>query len=189
MGADKLAENTPNNTKFICPICLPKPNSLGFRWKKTSSGIRSPWILASPGFLQTFSNVPFSRDWTNQKFDCNTVCGLRMGEDLSENLEKLDFRKFLTLLCKCQANTQKLFRRRWRALRVRACRSSGTYGNSGDMFSFQHFYQSSDIVKMTQNLSKDIDLTLSSPKSVMIFFFQIVWPSHNIMILPYHLCL
>ena len=28
MGADKWAENTP---KFICPICLLKPKSLGFR--------------------------------------------------------------------------------------------------------------------------------------------------------------
>ena len=25
MGADKLAENTPNAPKFICPNCLPKP--------------------------------------------------------------------------------------------------------------------------------------------------------------------
>ena len=35
MGADKLAENTPN--------ILPKPKRLGFRWKKASLGIRSPW--------------------------------------------------------------------------------------------------------------------------------------------------
>ena len=32
MGADNLAENT---TEFICPICLPKPNS--FHWKKVRS--------------------------------------------------------------------------------------------------------------------------------------------------------
>ena len=32
MVADKkLAENTPNALKFIHPICLPKPKSLGFR--------------------------------------------------------------------------------------------------------------------------------------------------------------
>ena len=31
MGADKSAENTPNVLKFICPNCLPKPKSLGFR--------------------------------------------------------------------------------------------------------------------------------------------------------------
>ena len=31
MGADKLAENTPNAPKFIGPNCLPKPKSLGFR--------------------------------------------------------------------------------------------------------------------------------------------------------------
>ena len=136
MGADKIGRKYPK-----CPkIYLPNPKSLGFRWKKASSGVHSPWIFASPGFRQTFSNVPFSRDWSDQKFDCNIVCGLRMGEDLSGNLEKLDFRKILTLLCRCQANTQKLFRRRCRALWVRACRSSGTYENSGDMFSFQNFY-------------------------------------------------
>ena len=30
MGTDKSAENTPNAPKFICPICLLKPNNLGF---------------------------------------------------------------------------------------------------------------------------------------------------------------
>jgi hypothetical protein len=30
MGADKLAENTPNAPKIICPNCLPKPKILGF---------------------------------------------------------------------------------------------------------------------------------------------------------------
>ena len=34
MGADSLAENTPNAPEFICPICLPKPKSSGFQWKK-----------------------------------------------------------------------------------------------------------------------------------------------------------
>ena len=29
--ADKSAENTPNDLKLICPNCLPKPKSLGFR--------------------------------------------------------------------------------------------------------------------------------------------------------------
>ena len=41
MGADKLAENTP---KFICPNCLPKPKILGILMKKSSLGVRSPWI-------------------------------------------------------------------------------------------------------------------------------------------------
>ena len=31
MGADKSAENIPNAQTFICPICQPKPKSLGFR--------------------------------------------------------------------------------------------------------------------------------------------------------------
>ena len=43
IGADKSAKNTPNALKFICPKCLPKPKSLGFRWKKASLGVRSPW--------------------------------------------------------------------------------------------------------------------------------------------------
>ena len=43
MGADSAAENTPNAPEFICPICPPKPKSSGFKWKKASLGIRSPW--------------------------------------------------------------------------------------------------------------------------------------------------
>ena len=31
MGADSLAENTPNAPEFICPVCLPKPKSSGFQ--------------------------------------------------------------------------------------------------------------------------------------------------------------
>ena len=34
MGADSVAENTPNDQEFICPICLPKPKKSGFQWKK-----------------------------------------------------------------------------------------------------------------------------------------------------------
>ena len=30
VGANKLAENTPNAPKFICPNCLPKLKRLGF---------------------------------------------------------------------------------------------------------------------------------------------------------------
>ena len=44
MGADSLAENTPNAPEFICPICMPKPKSSGFQWKKASLGVRSPWL-------------------------------------------------------------------------------------------------------------------------------------------------
>ena len=43
MGADSMAENTPNAKEFICPICLPKPNSSGFQWKKASLGVCSQW--------------------------------------------------------------------------------------------------------------------------------------------------
>ena len=42
MGAYSLAENIPNATEFICPICLPKPKRSGFQWKKASLGVRSP---------------------------------------------------------------------------------------------------------------------------------------------------
>ena len=34
MGADGLAENTPNAPELICPICLPKPKNSGFQWKR-----------------------------------------------------------------------------------------------------------------------------------------------------------
>ena len=43
MGADSLAENTPNAAEFNCPICLSKPKSSWFQWKKASLGVRSPW--------------------------------------------------------------------------------------------------------------------------------------------------
>ena len=42
MGADSLAENTPNVQNDFGPICLPKPKSLGFSKKKLSLGVRSP---------------------------------------------------------------------------------------------------------------------------------------------------
>ena len=44
MGADKSDKNTPNAQKFICPNCLPKLKSLGFRWKKASLDVRSQWL-------------------------------------------------------------------------------------------------------------------------------------------------
>ena len=46
MGADSLAENTSNALEFIWPICLPKPKTSGFQWKKASLGVRSPWLEA-----------------------------------------------------------------------------------------------------------------------------------------------
>ena len=42
-SAYNSAENTPNAPKFISPICLSKPKSLGYHWKKASSGIRSQY--------------------------------------------------------------------------------------------------------------------------------------------------
>ena len=38
MGADSLAENTPNAPEFIWPISLPKPKKSGFQWKKACIG-------------------------------------------------------------------------------------------------------------------------------------------------------
>ena len=46
-SADISTENIPNAPKFICPICLPKPKSLGFHWKKASLGVRSPCLQDS----------------------------------------------------------------------------------------------------------------------------------------------
>ena len=43
MGADSSAENTQNAPEFICPICLPKPKSSEFQWKKALLGVRSLW--------------------------------------------------------------------------------------------------------------------------------------------------
>ena len=37
IGADKSAENAPNDPKLIYPNCLPKPKNLEFRWKKKAS--------------------------------------------------------------------------------------------------------------------------------------------------------
>ena len=47
IGADSLAENTPNAPEFICPICLPKPKSSEFQWKTASFGVHSPWLEGS----------------------------------------------------------------------------------------------------------------------------------------------
>ena len=43
-GADSSAENTLNAPEFICPICLLKPNSSGFQWKKALLGDCSPCL-------------------------------------------------------------------------------------------------------------------------------------------------
>ena len=51
MGADSSVENAP---EFICPICLPKPKSSGFQWKKSSLGVRSP-CGSVPNFLNAFA--------------------------------------------------------------------------------------------------------------------------------------
>ena len=43
MGADKLAENTPNAPKLICPNCLPKIKKLRISVKKGFIGC--PWSM------------------------------------------------------------------------------------------------------------------------------------------------
>ena len=48
MGVDKLANNTPNAPKFICPNCLSKPKNLRFLWKKASLGVCSPCTTRFP---------------------------------------------------------------------------------------------------------------------------------------------
>ena len=55
MGADSLAENTPNAPEFICPICLPNPKSFGFQWKKASLGVPSPCLRRNFYFVNHVS--------------------------------------------------------------------------------------------------------------------------------------
>ena len=43
MGANKLAENTPNEPKIVCTNGQPKPKKLGYEYiKKASFGVCSP---------------------------------------------------------------------------------------------------------------------------------------------------
>ena len=51
MGADSLAKNTPNAPEIICQICLPKPQSSGFQWKKASLVVPSPCFDVSTHFI------------------------------------------------------------------------------------------------------------------------------------------
>ena len=55
MGADSLAENTPYAPEFISPICLPKPKSSGFQWKKVSV-IRGLIVLNLSGWVAQQNN-------------------------------------------------------------------------------------------------------------------------------------
>ena len=48
----KITHNAP---EFICPICLPKPKSSGFQWKKPSLGGRSPCTLVPNLVLKSLS--------------------------------------------------------------------------------------------------------------------------------------
>ena len=56
MGADKSKENTPNASKFICSNCLPKPNRLGYLWKKASLGVHGPCFHPYYWFMFLFKN-------------------------------------------------------------------------------------------------------------------------------------
>ena len=56
MGADKSTDNTPNASKFICSNCLPKPNRLGYLWKKASLGVHSPCFHPYYWFMFLFKN-------------------------------------------------------------------------------------------------------------------------------------
>ena len=77
MGKDSLAENTPYATEFICPICLLKPKSFGFQWKKASLGVRSPCyhpmqktalLDKSEIYILTTNDSPFYNDLEHNKF-------------------------------------------------------------------------------------------------------------------------
>ena len=62
MGADKLAENTPNAPKFICPYFLLKPKSLGFQWKKRLLGASLVRAQKKYSNLQVDRSLVFSPD-------------------------------------------------------------------------------------------------------------------------------
>ena len=54
MGANSLAENTPNTPKFIQPICpIALTQKFGILLKKALSGVRSPCLKTS-----TVSAIP-----------------------------------------------------------------------------------------------------------------------------------
>ena len=62
MGADKLAENTPNAPKCFGPICLPKPKSLGFLKKN------SLWVSV------VRDNMVFSQNlWKFYSLNCKKI--------------------------------------------------------------------------------------------------------------------
>ena len=61
MGADSLAENTPNAPEFICPTCLPKPkvldiNEKGLHW---ASVVRDYGCLKLQELLKNIFNAYF----------------------------------------------------------------------------------------------------------------------------------
>ena len=60
MGEDSLAENTLYATEFICPICLLKPKSFGFQWKKASSVVRGSLAAENDDYLQYWGQNRFS---------------------------------------------------------------------------------------------------------------------------------
>ena len=60
MGADSSAENTPNAPEFIFPICLPKPKSSGFQWKKASLGVCSRWLYVKQYNSENGFSVPLN---------------------------------------------------------------------------------------------------------------------------------
>ena len=68
MGADSEAENTPNVPRFISPICLPKPKSSGFQWKKASLGVH---IVRAPMHAFIDQKASFLRDVFSILVDAN----------------------------------------------------------------------------------------------------------------------
>ena len=76
MGADKLAENTPNARKFTCSNFHPKPICLGFRWNWASIGhVFNHWslfLLELYEFCREMSNFKFAL-WLWPPFSLQTV--------------------------------------------------------------------------------------------------------------------
>ncbi len=86
MDADSSAKNILNAPEFICPICLSKPKSFGFQWKKASLGVHSPLGLNRTGhmsFLTGQDRTPNLLDRTESGLIFLTFYLTSMGYQLS----------------------------------------------------------------------------------------------------------
>ena len=92
MGADSLVENTPNAPESIWPICLPKPQSSGFQWKKASLGVHTPWFCVLK--------------WLTKKELCVSLCNMsRSIASVSQKPKSFNVSPNVSYLYLCQSNS------------------------------------------------------------------------------------